>query len=73
MFAHANLMTAWSVGRMQWLGGTFHYLNIRSRLCRKDDSEPIICNTSTISWQVVSGLEPVVTDDRNLLHILGVG
>src|SRR6266481_1533388 len=42
-------------------------------LSSQGHSEPIICDTSPISWQVFSGLEPVVTVNGNLCHILRVG
>ena len=39
-------------------------------LSGNDDSEPTICNTSPISWQVFETVEPVDAIDRNLCHIL---
>src|SRR5262249_31214468 len=50
---------------------------VRSRkevtLVARGDSKPIICNTSSISGQVLSGLEPVVTVNENRRHTLRIG
>ena len=40
---------------------------------REHDSEPIVGDASTVLRQVISGVEPVVTDNGNLRNTLQVG
>jgi hypothetical protein len=36
-------------------------------------SEPIVCDTSPVSWKIVSSREPVMTDDGDRRHVLRIG
>jgi hypothetical protein len=58
---HARRSTRWLVSCIRLLGSDSGH------------SEPIVRDTSPIAWEVASGLEPVVTDDENLRHVLGIG